>query len=458
MKAASSSDAQCPEFSGQLAEVHSILSAVQMIRNPAVFFDELIGEHGDYIHYRGIVEFYVVNHPELVRQVLRDTHRDFDKNSSVYQRFKNAFGEGLVAAEGERWKSARKLMQPVFKGSSIRSFFELMLQTAGEFVEKWNGYKSDDAEFDISAEMDELALQVAGRAFFGQAFEDAADDIRSWTDFINRYCSIPPLNIISNPVVPTPMNIKLRKVLSEYDSFLAGMVRERSQKPPQNDLMGILMTAVHEDSGEVMSGKELSEEIIGMLIGGHETTAKALTWLWYELDRNREVEAALLEEIENVTGGGPLSLEHLQDLKLTDWVIQEAMRLHPPFWFENRNAMQDVELGGVVIPKDSMVVFSRYALHRHSDFWADADKFDPWRFSPERTNEMVSSAYVPFGGGPRICVGRHFSMMEIKVVLVTLLRYYRVRIVDGGYSGMSAKMTMSPKGALRVKVIGMQSN
>lgn len=442
-----------PEFTGRLVASRPFWRQLGLLGNPAVFFDRLIGKYGDFVKYRGVVGFHLVNHPALVRQVLRETHRQFDKDSAIYRRFKNAFGDGLVTAEGERWKKRRKLLQPVFKSSAIRHFFDLMLNAATATADKWAERCSKGEVFDVADEMDHLALTVAGRSFFGQAFDDGSEDIRRWTDVINRYCALPPLSIISNPKVPTPMNLRLRGVMGEYDQFLGTLIRERTDGEWKNDLLGILLTTEDEETGEVMNPAELAEEVLGMLIGGHETTAKALTWIWHELHRHPEVEEKIYQEIQTVTGGGPVEFEHLGEFKFTDMVIQETMRLHPPFWFENRNARCDVELGGATIPKGSMVVFSRYSLQRHPAFWKAPDEFNPERFNPDNPeNETTNFANVPFGGGPRICIGRHFSMMEMRIVVATLLQRYRVVVDSSDRHSMVAKMTMAPKYGVRVRL------
>lgn len=437
------------DFNGSLVSARPYWRQFGLLGNPAEFFEQLIDRYGDYVRYRGVVSFHLINHPSLVRRVLRETHRNFDKRTPIYHRFSNAFGNGLVTSEGERWKKRRKLIQPVFKGSAISNFFSLMCDAADSAVATW----PSNAVFDMAAEMDHLTLTVAGRSFFGQAFDDSSENIRRWTEVINRYCSLPPLSIISNPKVPTPMNLKLRGVLGEYDHFLASLIRERTETGGGTDLLGILLNAMDEETGEGLSPKDLAEEVLGMLIGGHETTAKALTWIWHELHQHPEIEAALHAEVETVTGGDPLQLEHLKELKQLSMVIEETMRLHPPFWFENRNTLHEVELGGETLPKGTMVVFSRYSLQRHPHHWKNPSEFRPERFDPsDPENEPSRFASVPFGGGPRVCIGRHFAMMEIQIVVATVLREHRVVVDASDRHEMCARMTMAPKHGLRVRL------
>ena len=432
------------EFSGALATPPAFHRQWMLAGNPAHFFDSLIRDHGDFIRYRGVIDFYLINHPALVRQVMRETHRDFDKNSRIYDHFRNVFGNGLVTAEGEAWKRKRKLMQPMFSPSAIGSYFSLMRDGADSAV------LPADKPFDIAEEMNRLALEIAGRAFFSDGFDGSIARIREWTEAINRYSAKPRLPFVSDLRFPSPTNLRVRRMMVDFRDFMRGLIRARVGGAPKDDLLGVLLSARDEDGAE-MDEDEVCEEILGMIIGGHETTATALTWFWFELHRHPEVERRILDEIRSVLGDGPLTQDHLRSLKYTDMAIQETMRLHPPFWFENRNTIHDTELGGAVIPRGSMVVFSRYSLQRHPDFWKNPDAFDPSRFDPANTdNPGATCAHIPFGGGPRVCIGRHFAMMELLVIVTTVMRRCRVSVHPADRHRMSAKLTMAPRHGLLV--------
>jgi cytochrome P450 len=377
---------------------------------------------------------------------MKGTMRDFDKNSRIYNHFRNVFGKGLVTAEGEAWKRKRKLMQPMFSSSAIGSYFSLMVDSTISAMQKW----PDETVFDFAEEMNNLTLEIAGRAFFSAGFDGSVERIRKWTNSINRYSAKPPIPVVSDLRFPSPTNLRVRKTMKDFTEFMLGLIHERRDGAPKEDLLDVILSAVYED-GTKVDEDEVCEDILGMILGGHETSATALTWFWYELNQHPDVEKKVLEEIHSVVGDEPLKKEHLSELTYTNWVIQETMRLHPPFWFENRNAMADVELGGTVIPRGSMVVFSRYSLQRHPDFWENPDAFDPSRFDPENThNPGVACAHIPFGGGPRICIGRHFAMMELLVIITTVLRGLCVSVDPTNRHSMSAKLTMEPRHGLLV--------
>jgi cytochrome P450 len=433
-------------FTGKLVVAPRFHRQWMLSGNPALFVDRLIREHGDFVRCSGIIDFHLINHPSLVREVMRGTMRDFDKNTIIYNHFRNVFGNGLVTAEGEAWKRKRKLMQPMFSSGAIGSYFDLMVESATACAERI----PVGEVFDMADEMNHLTLEIAGRAFFSDSFHGSIERIRKWTEAINRYSAKPPLPFVSDLRFPSPTNLRVRRMMEDFREFMRGLIEARAGSESDKDLLGVILSARDED-GEKMDADEVCEEILGMIIGGHETSATALTWLWYELHHHPKVERDILAEINSVVGDAPLTTAHLGELKLTNMAIQETMRLHPPFWFENRNAMSDIELGGTVIPRGSMVVFSRYSLQRHPDFWENPDSFDPSRFDPSNTaNPGATCAHIPFGGGPRICIGRHFAMMEMLVIAVTILQRFRVSVHPTDRHRMSAKLTMAPRHGLRV--------
>lgn len=440
-------------FTGQLARPPWFYRQWQIAGNPAYFFDRLVNDFGDFIYYRGLFNFYLVNHPSLVKQVLQDTHESFDKNSIIYNRFRNAFGNGLVVAEGERWKRQRKLMQPLFGPLAVRRYFDLMLDAATAMTHRWEVACRGQEVFDVARQMEQITLEIAGRALFHDGFAEARDSISRWTHTINQYSAKPPLPIVRSFWFPSRTNAKLKTTLREFHAFLGRMIAKRRGGNEQDDLLSTLLRAQHEETGETMTDDEISEEVLGMIIGGHETSSSALAWIWYELDRHPEVQRRLYDEIDSIVGSGTLRLEDVPRLKYAKMIIDETLRLHPPFWFENRNAATAVELGGVLLPPGALVAFSRYSLHRHPAFWKEPERFEPARFEPEREeNKRSTYAHVPFGGGPRICIGINFAVMELVVVLAVIAQRYKVVVDARDRHEMAAHLTMHPKYGVQVRL------
>lgn len=441
------------KFTGQLVYSPWFDKQWMLAGNPALFFDQIVQTHGDFVFYRGLIRFYLINHPALVKQVLQQTHKSFDKNSVIYNRFRNAFGDGLVVAEGERWKRQRKRMQPFFGHRAIQRFFDIMLGSAETMINRWERTRGQGQVFDIARDMNEITLEIAGRSLFHDGFDEQSTKIGEWTETIDRYSAKPPLPLFRRLWFPSRINRRLKRTLGEFHAFLSSMIDQRRHDGPRDDLLSTLMHTVDENSGEPMTDAEVSEEVLGMIIGGHETSSSALTWIWYEIDRNPSVQSNLLDEIQAVLGNEPITPERISKLVYTRMVIDECLRLHPPFWFENRNTIDETELGGVVIPRRSMVAFSRWSLHRNVRFWKDPDVFDPERFRPDQEeNARSTHACVPFGGGPRICIGVHFAMMELLIIVATVCRRFRVRVDNYARHEMTAHLTMNLKHGLHVRL------
>ena len=447
------STAQPPPFEGALARPPFFYRQWMLAGNPALFFDRLVRDFGDFVHYRGLFSFYLINHPALVKQVLQETNTSFDKHSVIYDRFRNAFGNGLVVAEGDRWRRQRKVMQPLFGPIAVKQYFDLMLDSAGQMAEGWEPACRSGQVFDIAEEMNRVTLQIAGRGLFRDSFDQMSEQIGNWTHIINLYSAKPPLPIIRSLWFPSRINRRLKGALAEFHAFLRDMIERRRTDNDQSDLIGRLLSARHEESGEPMSDQEIAEEALGMIIGGHETSSSALAWLWCELDRHPAVRERLQAELNAVIGSQQLTIDHLPRLTYARMVVEETLRLHPPFWFENRNVAVDVELGGVRVPRHSVVVFSRYSLHRHPGFWKEPDSFNPERFRPEQEeNKRSVYAHVPFGGGPRICIGVNFAMMELVIILAVISRKYNVVLDASHRHGMAAHLTMTPKHGVKVRL------
>ncbi len=438
-------------FSGELAKPPWGYRQWMLAGNPALFFDHLANRFGDFVHYRGIFNFYLINHPELIKTVLQQTNKTFDKNTAIYRRFRNAFGDGLVVSEDSQWRCQRKLMQPMFGHHAIEQFFPVMVDSTNEMLDRWQARANHESSFDIAPEMSRLTLEIVGRTLFSDNFGGISDKIREWTHTIDNYSAKPPIPVIRDPWFPSSRNRGLKRTLREFHGFIQKMIDERQSTKHENDLLGILLQAKSPESGQAMSRHLIADEVLGMIVGGHETSSSALTWAWYELARHPDQLAQVLDEIDQVVGSGPLQIEKIKDLTFTKMILNEVLRLHPPFWFENRNARQNTKLAGVDLPAGSLILMSRYSLHRHREYWREPDQFNPDRFQPKHEeNERSSYAYIPFGGGPRICIGTHFAMMEMIVILALIGSRFKISLSSEDRHEMAAATTMTPKFGVRV--------
>ncbi len=433
-------------FDGSLTRPPWLYRQWMVAGNPAVFFDHLAQRFGDFVHYRGLFNFYLINHPSLVKQLLQETHRSFDKRTVIYNRFRTAFGNGLVVSEDDHWKRQRKLIQPMFGHSAIARFFPHMVDATAEMINRWELKCRAGQVFNVAREMNRITLEIVGHTLFHDSFGQAADDIQRWTHTIDRYSAKAPIPIIRDSWFPSRRNRRLKKTLQEFHGFLLRMIEARREGGDRDDLLTRLLNVRNPDTSQAMTDAEIVDEALGMVIGGHETSASALTWVWYELDRNPDIRKRVHAEVDRVVAQRPLTIDLIGQLVYTKMVIDETLRLHPPFWFENRNVKESLELGGHRLPRGSIVAFSRYSLHRHPRFWRDPDRFDPERFRPDHEeNPRSSCAYVPFGGGPRICIGIHFATIELLVIVAMITRQYRLVTARENRHEMNAALTMTPK-------------
>jgi cytochrome P450 len=261
---------------------------------------------------------------------------------------------------------------------------------------------------------------------------DAMQAARAFT-YVLENISQKSLNMLDLPLwVPTKSNRKFNRAIQVLDNFIYGIIDNRREHPTEaRDLLGVLLAATDPETGEPISRQQLRDEVITIFFAGHETTAQAMTWTWYLLAQHPEIERRVLEEANRVLGDRTPTSENIEQLTYTEMVVKEAMRLYPPVWVFVRDALGDDEIGGYHIPKGSMMVFSQYLTHRHPAYWDDPEKFDPERFTPEAEKSRPRFAYFPFGGGPRICIGNNFAMLEAVTAVAMTARRYRLDLVPG---------------------------
>jgi cytochrome P450 len=326
-----------------------------------------------------------------------------------------------------------------------------MSEATVAMLERWQRTVPSDLPLDIPLEMMRLTQRIVGLALFSLDLSNEVDTVghtfTAISPLISKYASLPfpPL------WVPTPGNRRLLAGLNTLNTVVYAIIDERRTQPVDTnatDLLGMLLSAQDEETGEGMSDQQLRDEVLTLLLAGHETTATALTWTWYLLSQHPEVERRLHAELDTVLAGKLPTVEHLDALPYTRMVIQEAMRLYPPVFGLTRFAAASDEVGGYPLPANSMIFVSPYCTHRHPAFWQDPEVFDPERFTPERSAGRSRFAYFPFGGGPRQCIGNAFAMMEAQLVLATVAQHYSMRLVPDHPVEPQVLLTMRPRSGL----------
>jgi cytochrome P450 len=413
-------------------------------------------EHGDVVRMRALPGFYwyLISHPSGIERILQTNQHNYPKGKLFNKPMSLIVGRGLLTSEGEFWRRQRRLAQPAFHRQRISALGDLMTRTTEETLDNWDSYASTGAVIDIADEMMRLTLRIAGQTLLsvdtGQDARRFGPALRVAFEHVNHRMSIP---WALPEYIPTPRNLRFRKAKQELDEVVYGIIKARRHSNVDNgDLLSMLLLARDEDTGEGMSDEQLRDEVMTILIAGHETGAAALTWSWYLLARNPDVENRLVGELQKVLGGRTPAVEDLPKLPYSKMIFEETMRLYPPAWGLPRQSLHPDEIGGYEIPGKALVVVSQYVTHRHPDFWQNPEAFIPERFSPENSEGRPRFAYFPFGGGARQCIGNQFAIMEAQLILATVAQRYRIQLADDQEVDPDPTFTLRPRNGVKVKL------
>ncbi len=423
-------------------------------RDSLAFLQSVTSRYGDIVRYRvGWVRSYLITHPDYVRHVLQENHKNYSKNIYSFKMLRWVTGNGLITSDGAFWLRQRRLMQPAFHRQRIAALGPLMTGAADAMAQRWEE-TAHGAAFDVADEMMRLTLQIVGEALFGTNLSEQATQVgRSFSvlneQVMQRFQSMG----ILPPLLPTARDRAFRAAQHSLDAVVDQIIQERRRSTEdRGDLLSMLMLAHDEDTGEQMSDRQLRDEVKTLMLAGHETTANLLTWAWYLLAEHPAVEQRLHAELARVLGGRLPTMSDLPHLPYTRMVIDETLRLYPPAPVVPRMVINDDVIGGYRIPAKSAVVVSIYTLHRNPAFWPDPNTFDPERFSAEQSHDRPRFAYVPFGGGPRQCIGNSFALTEAHLILATVAQRFRLRIAPGFAPMPEALITLRPKHGMRMVV------
>lgn len=388
---------------------------------------------GDLVRLRiGVDYVHVVNHPDSIKHILQDNNRNYSKDTRTLAKIKLFSGENIFTGEGEFWLKRRRLMQPMFHRQQIASFGDVMSTAANEMLDRWAALPPGQV-LDMDDEMMRVTLQIVGRALFsvdltgdtgtlGNAFTTVTENII----FRIRHPFYLPLGF------PTPRNRRALAAQDTITSIIQRIIRERLESGAEHqDLLALLMSMRDAETGEGLTEDELGREISTMVFAGHETTSNALTWAWYLLSQHPDAEARLYAEIESVVGGRAPTMQDVPNLVYTRQVLDETMRLYPPAWVFGRQALEADTIGAYTLSRGDAVLVSPYTMHRHPAFWDSPDTFKPERFDAKHAEHRPRFTYLPFGGGPRLCIGQPFALAEATLLLATIAQRYRLRLAPG---------------------------
>ena len=432
----------------------------KMAKDPLAFFQDLMERYPDVVEFKlPFVNAALVTDGDLTHQILVKEIKNFPKDDRDVNIMRTTLGNGLVTNNNfDHHKIQRKLIQPGFHFRRIQGYSETMSSYTSQFISNWQS-----GERDISVDMFKLTMYIVSKTLFNIDMEELkaeADEIGKNMHIVQectnkRYQSayLPP------DWLPTPNNRKLLKARAHLDKTIEGMIEARkSEQSEENrvDMISMLLDSQYED-GSRMSNKLIRDELITLFAAGHETTSNALTWTFYLLSQHPNIQEKLFEELESVLGNEDAQFKHLDDLVYTEMVIKESMRLLSPVWLMNtRKVAKDVVINGYLFPKDKVIFLSPYANHRNPKYFKDPEHFDPERFSAENEKSIPKHVYIPFGSGPRVCIGQSFAMMEAKIILASIIRRFRIEQGSNTKLKTLPQITLSNEGGLYVNLLERQ--
>ena len=410
------------------------------------FFQDLIQRYGDVVRWRFLFDIFLLNHPDDIKRVLSAPSEKFSKGTLDYRILALSLGNGLVTNDGPHWVYQRKLMQPLFHNRSINPFDEPINRLTNALAERWARLPAGQSVL-MEREMGKLTFEAVGTTLFGVDIEQHADEISKVLEVVNVSTQeLRSILLLLLPWLPLKHTRASRDAVARLDRIVFGMINaRRASSERRDDILDRLLAARDEDTGAGMNEQQIRDEVVTLLLAGHETSSNGLAWTFWMLTQHRDVEARLLEELSSVLNGRPALSSDLAQLPYLKQVVQESMRLLPPVWAIARRSHQDEIFQGHLVPAGAYITIPIYALHRHPEFWPDPERFDPERFNPNRTEPRHSYCYIPFAAGPRTCIGAGMAMLEIQLVIANLLPRFRMEVPPGARIEPAAKVTLTPK-------------
>ncbi len=413
------------------------------LRDPIDVFNRNLSEFGDpYAASMGDGRVGVITtKPAIIQHVLQKNHRAYEKSDLQTKKLARFLGHGLLTLEGKEWLRQRRLIQPGFHKEKIMGLSDLMQSTIDTYFEGLSARTRAGGVIGMHEEMMKLAFHIVGSSLLGtNVTQKDIDQLRQGVDLSQQVL----VKLIRVPFLEWYFKLKgsygkaIRATRASQDLIMSYVRKRRDDAHHHDDLLDMLLHARYEDTKETMTDQQLLFELMVMFVAGHETSANALTWTLYLLASHPEVRERLLTEMHN------------SDSTYMRQVINESLRLYPPAWITDRVALQDDEVAGIKIPKGAIVISYIYGTHHHPELWPDPEKFDPGRFHPDEN--IAPFNFLPFGGGPRLCIGMQFALMEIEMVLRSFLERFHFELVDRVPVKKKPLITLNPQGPVSMKV------
>jgi cytochrome P450 len=435
------------------AKLNSLVFLSRFVRNPMRVVPQSVFEEDWVVQSAGERPLIWITEPSMIKTVLLDEREKYQKLAQI-RLLGPLLGKGILTSEGADWRWQRQASAPMFRHQELMTFVPQFVRATSDMLDRWLAGGAGHS-LSIEREMTHVTFDVISATLLPSADSTVGAAVEASAGRFQQAGSWAQLYAITGAPswLPRPGRKTMAEATRSLRSSVLAMIREhRETAGARDDLMGRLMRAKAPDTGQTMNDEQLVDNLLTFYLAGHETTAKALTWTLYALTQAPEWADAVRREIDSVTGGGPVVAEHIDQLVLTKQVVQEAMRVYPPVPSMTRQAVADGEIGGHKVRAGTSLIMPIFAIQRHRKRWENADLFDPNRFAPDKEGKISRYAYMPFGAGPRICIGMAFAMIEATAILATILQRARFELAPGYVPEPIARVTLVPKGGMPMRV------
>jgi cytochrome P450 len=414
-------------------------------------FIERCRDYGDVVRLRFLyLTVHFLYNPDDIEYVLSTNAKNFIKSRSLRSPFfQRLVGNGLLTSEGEEWKRQRRLAQPAFHRQRISAYGDVMVEYATRMISSWR----HGEQRDIHRDMMRLTLEIVVKTLFNADVSGDADKVgQVLSKMVKPFASQATLKWIFDNRLPTPDHRRFNQAAKEIDEIVYRIIAERrASSRDQGDLLSMLLAA-HDEDGSQMTNRQLRDEVMTLFLAGHETTALTLSWAWYLLAQNPEVEKKFHSELDEVLQGRRPTMADMSNLKYAEMIAKESMRLYPPAYGVGRETIDECEIGGYRVRAKSQVFMFQWATQRDSRFFEDPQRFRPERWTDDFSNALSKYAYFPFGGGPRLCIGNYFAMMEVVLLLATIGQRFKFSLLPDHSVSLLPTMSLRPRDGIRVTV------
>jgi cytochrome P450 len=425
----------------------------QLRSDPVGTFLDAADRYGDIAHLKaGPYHGFLLSDPADIKHVLQDNARNYHK-SPLYERLRDSLGNGLLTSEDSFWLRQRRLAQPAFHRQRLTAMADAMVSCIERMLERWEHPASSGKPIDLVAEMMAVTQAIIVRTMFSTDLGATADIVNRTWPVINRRIGETFWSTKLETTLPLPANRRFKRALGELDAVVYRIIADRRHtRRDDADLLSMFLSARDEETGAGMTDRQLRDEVMTMLLAGHETTSLALSWTYYLLSRQPESEQRITDEVDRVIGDRRPAFADVDQLVYTRRVLEESLRLYPPAWGFSRLALGDDEIGGYRVPKGSIVFLIPFVIHRRPKLWPNPERFDPDRFAPEHESARPRFAYIPFGGGPRGCIGNQFAMLEAQLIVAAIAQRYRIELVPEQRIRPEPLITLRPTPGIRARI------